>query len=405
MISMIFIIGLSFICFITYIISVIIKLFIKPFIVIFFGNKIKKNLKKDDQYYKEKYKKTRKYIDSLDKGFRKTMTYAWEGVDCSEEEYITTQKQNEEKAYHSTLNKYSFNLSFGLSFLCIWVLVVLIISTGNKNNIAEPETPKNPVAEKKADFQKTCEGLKQDTLESDFLKLDRLKEQANMIKKRAKILYKQGLILHSQYQQAKDRRSAINQKWGQYWSCLNAKENYKRAIATISTEASQEETKNNTKQLKKDASPVFINSPPPQKRYTNSEITEACSHCINYYNCMIKTYEKYLNSGIFPKSKICNGEHECWQLRIFLKDNKFISKKHREKLLSNNPWHIFPNYYKPYCSETEKVSCRTSTCWSNNPDGTYDLPTSQCDSRNQIEVFKFLKDSYCGKFQKQFFKL
>ena len=394
MIFIIFIVGF----FIVYLASIIIK----PFIAVFFGNKIKETLKKDNQYYREKYKESRKHIDNLDKGFLKSVAETLHGSDCSEEEYITTQRKKEEKEYNSTLELYSF----GVSFVCILILIGFGFLKVNEDNPPEPAKSKNLIVEKKVRFQKDCEGLKADTLESDFLKLDSLREQADMKKRRAKILYKQGLILRSQYQQVKDNRSAIYTKWGQYANCVNAQEDYRRAIATVLKETSKEEI-NRVKSPKKDNSPVLIHSPSPTKRYTNLEIKETCQHCIKYYNCMIKRSEKILYTGKYPQGLnpcvVDKGYSECSQLTTFLENSKFISKKHKEQF-SRSPWHAFPDYYK-HCSKTKKVSCKTSTCWSNNPSGVYDVAVSQCNVKNQIESWKFLKDAYCGKLQKKFFKL
>ena len=400
---------------ITFIFAYITSFIIKPFIAVFFGNKIKRSQRKDDQYYREQYNESRKHIESLDKGFLKSVAETLHGSDCSEEEYITTQRKKEEKEYNSTLDLYSFCLSF----LCILVLIGFVFLKENKDSPTKLEKPKNPIAEKEADFRKYCKGLKKDTLESDFLKLTDLQEQADMMKKRAKVLYKQGLITRSQYQQAKDSRSVIGQKYNQYSFCLNAKADYRRAIATTLKKESQEKVKDNAKQPKKDDSNIkgcshgywWDGDSCVYKKFTNSEIKKACQHCIKHYNCMIKIFE---TTGKFPKLSALNicekGRLECWQLKEFLRDNKFISEKHKEQYnsLFEGPkfyWHAFPDLYK-HCSEKRKVPyhCKTAHCRSNNPNGIY-FVTEECDYKNRIESFKFLRDVYCGKLQKQFFKL
>ncbi len=398
-----------------FIVAYLTSFIIKPFIAVFFGNKIKKTQKKDDQYYREKYNESRKHIDSLNKGFLKSVAETLHGADCSEEEYIITQREKEEKEYKSTLDLYSF----GLSFVCILVLIGFSLLKGNKDDPTDPAKPKNPIAEKKAHFQKTCDGLKKDTLESDFLKLADLQEQADMNKKRAKVLYKQGLIPRSQYQKAKDTRSAIGQKYNQYYFCLHAKEDYRRSIATAVKEESQEEINNNSKQSKKEDSDTkgcshgywWDGDSCVYKRFTNSEIQETCQHCIKYYNCMINIFK---TAGGVPKMSVLNtcnrGRLECRKLEEFLRDNKFISEKHKEQYnsLFEGPkfyWHAFPDLYK-HCSEKRKTPyrCKTDYCRSKNPNGIYFL-TQECELKNQIEMYKFSRDLYCGRLQKQFFKL
>lgn len=259
---MILIVALLIILFISYLISFLIK----PFVAVFYGDKIKeklKSLRKEDLYYKEQYKESRKYIDSLDKGFLKSVSDAFHGSDCTEEEYVVKKKEEEKKgieqSYDSELSVYSF----GLSFLCILGLVGFVFL---KDDPAEPQKTKNPIAENKVYFKRQCGGLDLKTIEADFIKLSALQEEADMMKKRAKNLYKNGLILHSQYQQAKDNRSAIGIKWNKYAFCIQARADYKRSIATTITETSQEPKKNNVNQSKKNESIVNISA--PIKQYT-----------------------------------------------------------------------------------------------------------------------------------------
>ena len=238
---MILIVALLVICFISYLIGFLVK----PFVAFFYGNKIKEklsSLRKKDSYYKEQYRERRKHIDSLDKGFLKSISEAISGADCSEEDYVKEKKKAEEinikKSYESELSSYSFFIS--LSF----ILGLIVFGSVFEDDMSETKKPENPVAEKKAYFKKSCENIDLKTIGSDFKKLSALQEEADMLKKRAKILYKSGLILRSQYQKAKDRRFAIGQKWLDYYSCIQAREDYRRSIAAAITETSQDLTEN-----------------------------------------------------------------------------------------------------------------------------------------------------------------
>ena len=124
---------------------------------------------------------------------------------------------------------------------------------------------------------------------------------------------------------------------------------------------------------------------------------------------MINSLQK---TGEFStKANICDSRSlECWQLEEFLINNRFISEAHRTQYnaLFGGPkfyWDAFPNLYKR-CSEKRKVPyrCKTDYCRSNNPNGIYFF-TKECELKNQIEMYKFLRDLYCGKLQKKFFKL
>ena len=112
----------------------------------------------------------------------------------------------------------------GFIFLVIWIVGLI-------NEETETEKPqKNPIAEKHEDFERNCEGLKKETLEADFNKIAVAQEQADMLKKRAKILYKQGQIPRFQYQAVKDRRVAIGTQYNKYYFCLYAKTEYLKAM-------------------------------------------------------------------------------------------------------------------------------------------------------------------------------
>ena len=409
---MILIVVLFIILFISYLLSFLFK----PFIDFFYGDKIKKklnSLRKDDAYYREKYRESRKYIDSLDKGFLKSVGEAFHGSDCSEEDYITEKKKEEEKSiersYDSELSLYSF----GLSFLCILGLVGFgFFSTKQKQN---PEKPKNPIAEKKADFKRICEGLDLKTIEADFKNLSTLQEQSDMMKKRAKVLYKNGLILRSQYQQAKDNKSAIGINFNKYYFCIQAREDYKRSIAAVAEETEKEilhkKTESNTKQPENE--PVVNIGAPIKKHWTDLEIKEACGHCATYYNCEIRSRHKvlqYLKSfsiGSEIKVLSCAGDNpksytECNEWESFLSEN-FISKKHEDNFYNAN-YKTFPDYFEK-CTEKQKVSCITSYCRSNHPNGVYEVTTERCDLTGQIGVMKFSKAVYCGKLRNRFFKI
>ena len=402
---MILIVVLLIILFISYLISFLVK----PLVAFFYGDKIREklsSLRKKDSYYREQYKESRKYIDSLDKGFLKSVSEAFHGSNCTEEDYVTEKKKEEERSIEKSYNSELSVYSFGVSLVCI--LGLIGFGAVFKDDLPEQTKPKNPISEKKAYFKKQCEGLDLKTIEADFKKLSALQEEADMLKKRAKILYKNGLILHSQYQQAKDNRSAIGIKFNMHYFCIQAREDYRRSIATAITESSQETIENNASPTKTNEPLINISS--PVKQYTDSEIKEVCQHCITYYNCEINKYQKtlhrgkYINDAFSCTSNVAlrKSYEECVKWQSFLLD-KFINEK-KEKAFYEADYTVFPDYFEK-CTEKQKASCITSYCRSNHPSGVYEIPTFRCELKDHIGIMKFHKAAYCGKLRNRFFSL
>ena len=65
-----------------------------------------------------------------------------------------------------------------------------------------------------------CQGLNMDTLYEDRSKYKELTDQADMLERQTKNLYKQGQITYSQLQEAKDSRYNISKYWLKVEDCI-----------------------------------------------------------------------------------------------------------------------------------------------------------------------------------------